>query len=196
MPPGTLTKRAKNWYDHKIMAKAVYKFYTQRQPTGHILAFVPNLPGCRFKGQQLSGALENAKPRIEGHLKALTRAGKRIPPNPHIGVQVWDVAVNLPVTASSTGAKRKIAKTIYKFCKQRQSNGQAFAFVPNLPGCIFEGQNSNEVLEKAKLCIETHLKNLAQEGKQLPPNPLISIQEWDIIVNRPSVKAPRTSKRL
>jgi predicted RNase H-like HicB family nuclease len=171
------------------MAKAVYKLYTEHPSDGDIFAFIPNLPGCHFKGTHLATILKTARTRIKAHLEAFIQAGKRIPPNSPLSFHVWDISVNLPVALS----RRRKGKITYKLFTQSRRNGQTFAFVPNLLGCESDGRSLEAAVQKAKLSIESSLKAFVEAGEEIPANPIIGIHELNINVSRPTSRSSRTT---
>lgn len=56
----------------------------------------------------------------------------------------------------------------YRVILERNELGGYTVIVPALPGCITQGKNREEALERAKEAILCHLEGLQSEGLPLP----------------------------
>jgi predicted RNase H-like HicB family nuclease len=71
----------------------------------------------------------------------------------------------------------KEAKVKYKVGLEPQEEGSYTVFVPTLPGCVLQGETTEEALANIKEGIEVYLESLKERGIPLP-----QIEEREVAV--------------
>lgn len=65
----------------------------------------------------------------------------------------------------------------YKVILEAQEEGGFTAYVPLLPGCVSEGETSEEALENIKEAIELYLESIESRGISLP-----RVMEYEVAI--------------
>ena len=119
-------------------------------------AFVPNLPViCMSTGATVEEIQQNIREAMDGHLEFMIEDGDPLPE-----LTVW--YEELEILPQEGGPSRKCTVVF------EESSINHAAFVPELPGCVWVGDSTEEVRQRILRHIEIYPKGLSWEGDVIP----------------------------